>query len=179
MAHPEYFLIPDDAVEQWKLGFYILLFIQQFKASLEQFYIYKKRNSKIRFLRVLKKGQIWLEIWKCCSVHGWCLPYSVMYSLYWTTFSDLHTVDCFTETSRPDANSGGLVWWVMRVSMLSGKLKNIQKIISYKKCPKQNMPEVNVILSLNYLKKIPPLVKISIHICFCFVSFFSCLKHKL
>ena len=52
MAHPEYFLIPDDAVEQWKLGFYILLFIQQFKASLEQFYIYKKRNSKIRFLKI-------------------------------------------------------------------------------------------------------------------------------
>ena len=60
--------------------------------------------------------------------------------------------------------------------MLSGKLKNIQKIISYKKCLKQNMPEVNVILSLNYLKKIPPLVKISIHICFCFVSFFLVLK---
>ena len=59
--------------------------------------------------------------------------------------------------------------------MLSGKLKNIQKIISYKKCPKQNMPEVNVILSLNYLKKIPPLVKISIHICL-FCSFFLVLK---
>ena len=35
----EYFLIPDDAVDRRKLGLYILLFKQQFKAPLEQFYI--------------------------------------------------------------------------------------------------------------------------------------------
>ena len=41
IARAEYSLIPDDAVDQRKLGFYILLFKQQFKASLEQFYIFK------------------------------------------------------------------------------------------------------------------------------------------
>ena len=41
IAHAEYFLIPDDAVDRRKLGFWILLFKQQFKASLEQFYIFK------------------------------------------------------------------------------------------------------------------------------------------
>ena len=33
-------LIPDDAVDRRKLGFYFLLFKQQFKASLEQFYLF-------------------------------------------------------------------------------------------------------------------------------------------
>ena len=39
IAPAEYFLIPDDAVDRRKLGFQLLLFKQQFKASLEQFYI--------------------------------------------------------------------------------------------------------------------------------------------
>ena len=38
MARPDYFLIPDDNVYRRKLGVYILLFKQQFKASSEQFY---------------------------------------------------------------------------------------------------------------------------------------------
>ena len=38
IARSEYFLIPDDAVDRRKLGFKFLLFEQQFKASLEQFY---------------------------------------------------------------------------------------------------------------------------------------------
>ena len=39
-ARAEYFLIPDDAVDRRKLGFKFLLFKQQFKASIEQFYIF-------------------------------------------------------------------------------------------------------------------------------------------
>ena len=42
VARAEYFLIPDDAVDRRELGFQILLFKQQFKASLEQFYMFKK-----------------------------------------------------------------------------------------------------------------------------------------
>ena len=37
IARAEYFLIPDDTVDRRKLGFWIFLFKQQFKASLEQF----------------------------------------------------------------------------------------------------------------------------------------------
>ena len=40
IACAEYFLIPDDAVDRPKVGFQISLFKQQFKASLEQFYIF-------------------------------------------------------------------------------------------------------------------------------------------
>ena len=40
MARAEYFLIPDNAVDRRKLGFQSLLFKEQFKASLEQFYIF-------------------------------------------------------------------------------------------------------------------------------------------
>ena len=37
IARAEYFLIPHDAADRQKLGFWIFLFKQQFKASLEQF----------------------------------------------------------------------------------------------------------------------------------------------
>ena len=37
IARAGYFLIPDDTVDRRKLGFWIFLFKQQFKASLEQF----------------------------------------------------------------------------------------------------------------------------------------------
>ena len=40
IARAEYCLIPDDAVDRRKLGFWILLFKQQFKVLLEQFYIF-------------------------------------------------------------------------------------------------------------------------------------------
>ena len=40
IARAEYCFIPHDAVEWRKLGFWILLFKQQFKALLEQFYFY-------------------------------------------------------------------------------------------------------------------------------------------
>ena len=40
IARAEYCFIPHDAVERRKLGFWILLFKQQFKALLEQFYIF-------------------------------------------------------------------------------------------------------------------------------------------
>ena len=33
------YIIPDDAIDRWKIEFQILLFKQQFKASSEQFYV--------------------------------------------------------------------------------------------------------------------------------------------
>ena len=47
IARAEYFLIPDDAVDRRKLGFQILLLKQQFKASLEQFYIFSETSIKL------------------------------------------------------------------------------------------------------------------------------------
>lgn len=33
------YIIPDDAIDRWKIEFQILLFKQPFKASSEQFYV--------------------------------------------------------------------------------------------------------------------------------------------
>ena len=40
IARAKYFLIPDDAVDRRKLGFKVLVFEQQFKVSLKQFYLF-------------------------------------------------------------------------------------------------------------------------------------------
>ena len=54
IARAECFLIPDDAVDRRKLGFQILLFKQQFKPSLEQFYIFLIMLLKDNMNRLLK-----------------------------------------------------------------------------------------------------------------------------
>ena len=54
IARAEYFLIPHDADDRLKLGFQFLLFKQQLKASLEQFYIFLIMLLKDNMNRLVK-----------------------------------------------------------------------------------------------------------------------------